>query len=139
MLAGRLRVPQVAGPSPLQDVLGMGSGCVMLVRGAELAPHQRYALLVIRCGAANPHADADLLVVLDATELAFGDRLPRYKPLGSPVQTRPGLNRQPVQSSPPDVVPLKMALRKSAPASFAFFRSSPLRSAPERLTPGPMR
>jgi uncharacterized protein len=36
-------------------------------------------------GAANPHADADLLVVLDATELAFIDRLPRYKPLGSPV------------------------------------------------------
>ena len=36
-------------------------------------------------GAANPHADADLLIVLDATELAFGDRLPRYKPLGSPV------------------------------------------------------
>ena len=37
MLAGRLRVPTVAGPSPLEDVLGRGSGCVMLVRGAGLA------------------------------------------------------------------------------------------------------
>jgi hypothetical protein len=36
-------------------------------------------------GAANPHADADLLIVLDATDLAFHDRLPRYKPAGSPV------------------------------------------------------
>ena len=36
-------------------------------------------------GAANPNADADVLIVLDATDLAFGDRLPRYKPLGSPV------------------------------------------------------
>jgi predicted nucleotidyltransferase len=36
-------------------------------------------------GGANPHADADLLIVLDATDLAFNDRLPRYKPLGSPV------------------------------------------------------
>jgi predicted nucleotidyltransferase len=36
-------------------------------------------------GSANPHADADLLVVLEATDLAFNDRLPRYKPLGSPV------------------------------------------------------
>ena len=36
-------------------------------------------------GGANPHADADLLIVLDATDLAFNDRLPMYKPLGSPV------------------------------------------------------
>jgi len=36
-------------------------------------------------GTANPYADADLLIVLDATELAFRDRLPHYKPLGSPV------------------------------------------------------
>ena len=34
MLAGRLRVPWVAGPSSLMEVLGKGSGCVMLVRGA---------------------------------------------------------------------------------------------------------
>jgi predicted nucleotidyltransferase len=36
-------------------------------------------------GTANPYADADLLIVLDATELPFRDRLPHYKPLGSPV------------------------------------------------------
>jgi predicted nucleotidyltransferase len=36
-------------------------------------------------GTANPYADADLLVVLDATDLPFRDRLPRYKPMGSPV------------------------------------------------------
>ena len=36
-------------------------------------------------GTANPYADADLLIVLDATDLPFPDRLPRYKPMGSPV------------------------------------------------------
>ena len=36
-------------------------------------------------GTANPYADADLLVVLDATNLPFRDRLPLYKPMGSPV------------------------------------------------------
>jgi predicted nucleotidyltransferase len=36
-------------------------------------------------GTANPYADADWLIVLDATDLPFKDRLPRYKPLGSPV------------------------------------------------------
>ena len=36
-------------------------------------------------GAANPYADADLLIVLDATDLPFRDRLPRYKPMGSPL------------------------------------------------------
>lgn len=36
-------------------------------------------------GTVNPYADADLLVVLDATDLPFRDRLPRYKPTGSPV------------------------------------------------------
>jgi hypothetical protein len=36
-------------------------------------------------GAANPHADADLLIVLETTALPFNDRLPRYKPVGSPV------------------------------------------------------
>jgi hypothetical protein len=36
-------------------------------------------------GTANPYADADLLVVLDATDLPFRDRSPRYKPMGSPV------------------------------------------------------
>ena len=36
-------------------------------------------------GTRNPHADADVLVVLDSSDVPFRDRLPRYKPLGSPV------------------------------------------------------
>jgi predicted nucleotidyltransferase len=36
-------------------------------------------------GTRNPYADADLLVVLDATDLPFRDRMARYKPAGSPV------------------------------------------------------
>jgi predicted nucleotidyltransferase len=36
-------------------------------------------------GTRNPYADADVLVVIDATDVPFRDRLPRYKPLGSPV------------------------------------------------------
>jgi 16S rRNA (uracil1498-N3)-methyltransferase len=35
MLAGRLKVPPVEGPSSLEDVLGKGRGSVMLVRDAE--------------------------------------------------------------------------------------------------------
>lgn len=37
MLAGRLRVPEVDGPSSLEDVIGNGAACVMLVRSAEVA------------------------------------------------------------------------------------------------------
>jgi hypothetical protein len=36
-------------------------------------------------GERNPWADADWLVVLDATDVPFRDRAPRYKPSGSPV------------------------------------------------------
>jgi predicted nucleotidyltransferase len=36
-------------------------------------------------GERNPRADADLLVVLEASDVPFRDRLPLYKPLGSPV------------------------------------------------------
>jgi predicted nucleotidyltransferase len=36
-------------------------------------------------GTANPYADADVLIVVEATDLAFNDRAPRYKPFGSPV------------------------------------------------------
>ncbi len=36
-------------------------------------------------GTSNPYADADVLIVLDSTDLPYRDRLPRYKPLGSPV------------------------------------------------------
>jgi 16S rRNA (uracil1498-N3)-methyltransferase len=37
MLAGRLRIPEVAGPSPLDEVLEAAEHAVMLVRGAEVA------------------------------------------------------------------------------------------------------
>jgi predicted nucleotidyltransferase len=36
-------------------------------------------------GERNPHADADLLVVLEASDVPFRDRMPLYKPVGSPV------------------------------------------------------
>ncbi|MEX2146361.1 MAG: nucleotidyltransferase domain-containing protein [Candidatus Rokuibacteriota bacterium] len=36
-------------------------------------------------GSRNPRADADLLIVLDASDIPFRDRLPVYKPRGSPV------------------------------------------------------
>lgn len=36
-------------------------------------------------GERNPRADADLLVVLEASDVPFRDRMPLYKPVGSPV------------------------------------------------------
>ena len=36
-------------------------------------------------GERNPRADADLLVVLEASNVPFRDRMPLYKPVGSPV------------------------------------------------------
>jgi Nucleotidyltransferase domain len=36
-------------------------------------------------GERNPFADADLLIVLDASGTPYRDRSPRYKPAGSPV------------------------------------------------------
>ena len=36
MLAGRLRVPEVAGPAPLTDVLAAAEQAVMMARGAPL-------------------------------------------------------------------------------------------------------
>ena len=36
-------------------------------------------------GGRNPFADADLLIVLDASDLAYRDRVPRYKPTACPV------------------------------------------------------
>ena len=51
MLAGRLRVPSVEGPSTLDDVLRSRRGCVMLVPGAKLAlrdlPHSDEVTLLI--------------------------------------------------------------------------------------------
>ncbi len=36
-------------------------------------------------GERNPYADADLLIVVDASDLRPSDRAPRYKPVDSPV------------------------------------------------------
>ncbi|MBI4012509.1 MAG: nucleotidyltransferase domain-containing protein [Candidatus Rokubacteria bacterium] len=36
-------------------------------------------------GERNPYADADLLIVVDASDLPLRDRGPCYKPAGSPV------------------------------------------------------
>jgi hypothetical protein len=36
-------------------------------------------------GTRNPYADADILIVLDASDLRPRDRIPRYKPVGAPV------------------------------------------------------
>lgn len=36
-------------------------------------------------GSRNPYADADLLIVLDACDLLFRERAPKYKPVGLPV------------------------------------------------------
>lgn len=36
-------------------------------------------------GSRNPYADADLLIVIDDTDLAPRDRSPRYRPGGLPV------------------------------------------------------
>ncbi len=36
-------------------------------------------------GERNPYADADVLIVVDASDLALRDRAPRYKPVDAPV------------------------------------------------------
>ena len=36
-------------------------------------------------GERNPFADADILIVLDASDVLYRDRSPRYKSAGSPV------------------------------------------------------
>lgn len=36
-------------------------------------------------GERNPYADADILIVLDASDVPYRDRAPLYKPLGGPV------------------------------------------------------
>jgi predicted nucleotidyltransferase len=38
-------------------------------------------------GTRNPYADADLLVIVDRSDVPFRDRSPVYKPLGAPVPT----------------------------------------------------
>ena len=38
-------------------------------------------------GERNPYADADLLIVLDASRVPYRDRPPLYKPVGAPVPT----------------------------------------------------
>jgi hypothetical protein len=43
-----------------------------------------------RAGERNPFADADLLIVLNASDLPIRDRLPRYKPTRIPAEALPG-------------------------------------------------
>lgn len=38
-------------------------------------------------GERNPYADADLLIVLERSDLPFHDRPPKYKPASAPVPT----------------------------------------------------
>jgi 16S rRNA (uracil1498-N3)-methyltransferase len=70
MLAGRLAIPEVAGPSPLADVLALSEHPVMLVRGAplrlaEIAEPQNLTLLI---GPEGGWSDREMaLVSLKAT------------------------------------------------------------------------
>ena len=54
----------------------------------------------------NPYADADVLIVLGATDLPYRDRPPRYKPVGAPVPmdlivcTQAELNRELAAANP---------------------------------------
>ena len=65
MLAGRLRVPSVVGPSRLEDVLRRESGCVMLVRDAAMSlsemPREGDATLLI--GPEGGWTDRELAMV----------------------------------------------------------------------------
>lgn len=67
MLAGRLRVPLVAGPSPLAEVIDERPNPVMLVRGAPTAlaamPRQREVTLLI--GPEGGWTDRELAMVND--------------------------------------------------------------------------
>ena len=57
-------------------------------------------------GERNPYADADFLIVLEATDVPYRDRSAVYKPLGGPVPmdltvcTQAELNREVVAGNP---------------------------------------
>ena len=57
-------------------------------------------------GERNPYADADLLIVLDASHVPYRDRPPLYKPVGAPVPmdlivcTQAELNRELAAANP---------------------------------------
>lgn len=79
-------------------------------------------------GERNPYADADLLVILDRSELAVRDRRPRYRPSGVPVPvdllvcTREELDRELAAGNP--------FIRRIVAESLVLFRRPPPHRAP---------
>ncbi len=74
MLAGRLRVPTVAGPSPLVEVMRERPNPVMLVRGApkELSAMPRTGEVTLLIGPEGGWTDTELATV--ATHAGLGPR-----------------------------------------------------------------
>ena len=74
MLAGRLRVPAVAGPSPLAAVLHDQPNPVMLVRGApqELSALPRSGAITLLIGPEGGWTDEELALV--ETHAGLGPR-----------------------------------------------------------------
>ena len=71
MLAGRLRVPEVLGPSPLEEVVRLHPNPVMLVRGADRrTPHDGEITLFI--GPEGGWSDRELAMV--PTHASLGPR-----------------------------------------------------------------
>ncbi|MFH0344409.1 MAG: nucleotidyltransferase domain-containing protein [Chromatiales bacterium] len=76
-----MRVRSLDRDAVLADLRALAAG-----HGAERPEIEEIRLFgSLARGTANPYADADLLIVVDATDLPFVDRVPRYKPIGSPV------------------------------------------------------
>jgi hypothetical protein len=71
--------------------LDRGAVVTSLRRLAERLGTERPEVVEVRLfgslarGERNPRADADVLIVLDASDVPFRERLPLYKPRGSPV------------------------------------------------------
>jgi 16S rRNA (uracil1498-N3)-methyltransferase len=74
MLAGRLRIPGVAGPSSIEDVLEVAGNPVMLVRGAavKLADLKQPRDLTLMIGPEGGWADRELALV--PTKAGLGPR-----------------------------------------------------------------
>ncbi|HKW72574.1 MAG TPA: RsmE family RNA methyltransferase, partial [Candidatus Dormibacteraeota bacterium] len=71
MLAGRLRVPVVAGPSPLAEVIAERPNPVMLVRGAQtsLAAMRRSREVTLLIGPEGGWTDGEMAMVHDHAAL----------------------------------------------------------------------
>jgi predicted nucleotidyltransferase len=66
-------------------------------------------------GERNPFADADLLIVVDRSDLPYRDRSPVYRPLGSPV---------PMDISVPTIEELEQEIRAKNPFVVGILRES---------------